>query len=761
MSTQYGKFIGAAAIAFACCATAQARPVVVEESQSLDAPGRGYSYFAQSVAIDRDWALATALRSGDGSFNYPYRQLALLYRRSGNTWSFDRILVNDSTEAVTWNDPKVAMKDGLASVSTAPLRAFRLADGDWHALPNPFPAVHNQGSWANGLTRIDGTTVASIAGRCRFSAITADLLPATADDTWSAPRLVAGNNRLCSISNYSGSMDIEGNRLVFSNPQEDFDSPPTQLRIYRRDAASQPWRLDGTLPTGEYGFAVALTGPGGEDLLVGSWSPSGNDVYRRGTGGWTHAGHLPTLQGFSDFHDGATHFGKGGEFVLVSTARFDDLPSGIAVYRRDADGDYEHVAQLASSRGDELGPVAEISGRTVIVSGWSRETADQGRLYFFELPADLSAPALQDDNFEDGDAAGWTVESGTATVIRRGPSRVLRQSAIPDLSSTPRSGALTIGAAVLAASRTNNQAVQADIQPVTFSRANAWTGLGTRYIDTRNHYSVALIYPDQIALRRVRAGRTQTLASAPVVVRAARRYHLRLESIGSRHRVYLNGRRVLEALDSQLDHGRVAMLSSDASADFDNLTVTPSHRTPLYEAEIPNGSACEQFVREQELRASGVPEWDCSDYEAGYLRQTSVEGIARAAIGPVTDDQIVESRVQLEFFSESGNQDKWLGVMTRYTDENNYYYFALRSSKVMALRKLVNGRIVELGRADFMLPSDAWLTLKLQAVGDRLRAFVNGQLVIQAEDSDHPIGISGIVTWRAAARFDYLRVSQP
>jgi hypothetical protein len=404
------------------------------------------------------------------------------------------------------------------------------------------------------------------------------------------------------------------------------------------------------------------------------------------------------------------------------------------VYRRAANGDYQHVAQLASSRGDER----------------SRDFADQGRLYFFELPEAFSAPALLEDNFEDGNAAGWTVESGTVAVIRRGPSRLLRQS---DITGE--------GAAILAASNMGNQSVQSDIQPVTFAGANAWIGLATRYINARNHYSAALINPGRIALRRTQAGRMVTLASSSIAVGPGRRYNLRLESIGSRHRVYVNGQRVLDALDSQLDRGRVAVLTSKASADFDNVIVTPAHRTPLYEADIANGSACEQFVREQELRASGVPEWDCSDFEAGYLRQTSVEGVARAAIGPVTDDQIVESRMQLEFFSENSPDDKWLGVMTRYTDEDNYYYFALRSSKVVALRKLVDGKIVELGRAGFMLPSDAWLTLKLEAIGKRLRAYVNGQLVIQVEDRSHPEGISGIVTWRAAARFDYLRVMQP
>jgi hypothetical protein len=76
---------------------AQARPVVVEESQSFDPPQAGWTFLGESVAIDGDSALATALFSANGSYEYPYRQLALLYRRAGDTWAFDRVLVDDPT----------------------------------------------------------------------------------------------------------------------------------------------------------------------------------------------------------------------------------------------------------------------------------------------------------------------------------------------------------------------------------------------------------------------------------------------------------------------------------------------------------------------------------------------------------------------------------------------------------------------------------------------------------------------------------------
>jgi hypothetical protein len=264
-----------------------------------------------------------------------------------------------------------------------------------------------------------------------------------------------------------------------------------------------------------------------------------------------------------------------------------------------------------------------------------------------------------------------------------------------------------------------------------------------------------------VTLRRVLAGQHLTLGNRVIPVIEGRRYQLRLENVGSRLRVFVNGQLWLDVYDGTLKAGRAGIVTQGASATIDNVVVTPNYRTPLYEAEIPDGSACEQFVTEKLLRVSGRPEWDCTDYEAGYIRQASLQGDARAAIGPVTNDQAVESRVQLESFADTGGEDQWVGVMTRYTDANNYYYFTLRSSKSMSLRKLVDGRIVELGRTGFTLGVGDWHVYRLEAIGNRIRAYIDGQLLMEAVDDSHPVGISGFATYRAAARFDYLRVVQP
>src|SRR5689334_19096586 len=158
--------------------------------------------------------------------------MALLYRRSGNTWVFDRVLVDDTVDGASFNNPKVAMKDGLAAVSTSPLRMFRrTGNDDWVPLTRPFTAAVGNAAWANGPVRIDGKTIAAIAGRCNHGVVTTDLLA----NAWSTQPALVGNSRICTLANNAAAVDVAGNRLVFTNPQEDSTLPASETRIYERD----------------------------------------------------------------------------------------------------------------------------------------------------------------------------------------------------------------------------------------------------------------------------------------------------------------------------------------------------------------------------------------------------------------------------------------------------------------------------------------------------------------------------------------------
>jgi len=139
-----------------------------------------------------------------------------------------------------------------------------------------------------------------------------------------------------------------------------------------------------------------------------------------------------------------------------------------------------------------------------------------------------------------------------------------------------------------------------------------------------------------------------------------------------------------------------------------------------------------------------------------------VAGDARASIGAPTDDQVVRVRARLDTFAApDGAQERWFGVMARQTDSRNYYYLTLRSSNTLSLRKLVNGVATPLATTAFTVKPATWYDLRLEAVGNQIRAYVNGTLWLEATDDTHPSGTSGPVMYKTAADFDDFSAYQP
>jgi hypothetical protein len=73
----------------------------------------------------------------------------------------------------------------------------------------------------------------------------------------------------------------------------------------------------------------------------------------------------------------------------------------------------------------------------------------------------------------------------------------------------------------------------------------------------------------------------------------------------------------------------------------------------------------------------------------------------------------------------------------------------------------VNGAIVVLGTATLTVAPNSWYDLRLDAVGNDLRAFVNGVQVLQATDASHAIGQGGILMYKSGAEFAGYLAWQP
>ena len=138
---------------------------------------------------------------------------------------------------------------------------------------------------------------------------------------------------------------------------------------------------------------------------------------------------------------------------------------------------------------------------------------------------------------------------------------------------------------------------------------------------------------------------------------------------------------------------------------------------------------------------SGLGFWNLTADGSTVYSQSSVAGEARASACVPADDQVVRVRARLDTFgSPTGTQERWFGVMARHVDDRNYYLLALGSSNTVSLRKVVNGTPTTLASAAFPVLPASWYQLRLDAVGDLLRAYVNGTLLLETTDGALPEG---------------------
>ena len=122
-------------------------------------------------------------------------------------------------------------------------------------------------------------------------------------------------------------------------------------------------------------------------------------------------------------------------------------------------------------------------------------------------------------------------------------------------------------------------------------------------------------------------------------------------------------------------------------------------------------------------------------------------------------NQVVSARVRpLSFGPTSGSQDPWVGIAARVANENNYVYLTLRRSGQLSLRKLVNGSIQQIAAVPQTLTPGTWYDLRLEIIGNSIRAHVNGDLRIEANDATIPgSGRNAVLMYRTAADLtDYI-----
>jgi pectate lyase len=140
--------------------------------------------------------------------------------------------------------------------------------------------------------------------------------------------------------------------------------------------------------------------------------------------------------------------------------------------------------------------------------------------------------------------------------------------------------------------------------------------------------------------------------------------------------------------------------------------------------------------------------------------QNSAEGPASSVTGYAsTADQSIVARVR-EVAVGTGTQP-WFGLFVRYRDANNYYYVTVRNSNEISLRRSLSGAVTVLDSAPFTVTTGSWYKLRLEAIQDQLRVYVDGRLSLEGTDASIGEGRYGDIMYKAATIYDDVTVTQP
>ena len=256
-----------------------------------------------------------------------------------------------------------------------------------------------------------------------------------------------------------------------------------------------------------------------------------------------------------------------------------------------------------------------------------------------------------------------------------------------------------------------------------------------------------LLERDEIDSGRV----TAPLVQADGAVAIDTTHRMRLEAIGEHIRVLVDDRVVINVRDSSLSGGVPGLMTYKTRADFDNVVVNAN---PAYVAFADSfGGSSWHWHTEP-------GEWTRVEANGSWVyRQGDLSGDARllrtgaeAGLGTL-GDQIVQADLRPTAFSGA---DRWVGLIARYRDSGNYHYVTLRSSGSLQIRKLVDGTIQTLASVPFTVQTDVTYRVRFEAIGTRLRAYVNGTLQAEATDASltREMSSAGVAMYKAALAED-------
>ncbi|MCP4662711.1 MAG: hypothetical protein GY856_45540 [bacterium] len=178
--------------------------------------------------------------------------------------------------------------------------------------------------------------------------------------------------------------------------------------------------------------------------------------------------------------------------------------------------------------------------------------------------------------------------------------------------------------------------------------------------------------------------------------------------------------------------------------------------------------------------------WETLD---GHLIQKTDDPRQLNAIRYILTPRIADATIETEVRVRPDRPEQWTssaadealarnirfiigaGIIFRMQNPDNYYMFRLAGEEGAVLGRMIDGQWNEQDLCnprvrDFLEGSrigfraDNWYRLKVEAYANRLIVYINDEPVCSAVDNTFSVGGVGLVTFKTAADFDYIKVTR-
>jgi hypothetical protein len=738
-----------ALVSFALLGTAWARPALIAPIRLAVPPTAGEETWYLQPVIDGDTLMVEVMQRGSAAQTTSIR---IFERASNGSWNYAGVLTNGSGA--------LFLQGALAVVSTQDnIRVFERGAQGWTQTATLSSGVPKGSDLP---FRVDNGAI--FMRRHHDSSDTAcvrDWVLRKVNTQWQQTATVGPPN--CGDQGSQTADVNEGRALVVNQPPDIVTpQPPADVLV---DTGAASWSRVATLPAPRPQSPVTYVpwfGPAGS--ISSSWAYVEPRVLYRNSGANNWAAHGRLAEPEADLNP-SSYGGvlRGNTLVLQGQECDYELPNfdddnltqwrALRVYRPRDNGSFDYYAKLAADFDVGAWSVSGDGRRVAAISLSSNHFGEPIHLFVFEIPDSVSFAGTQQDTFETGNFARWTPTGGEFGVATNGATRVLRQTSLAGDAG-----------AYLTALDWGDQSIEADIRPLAYAGKDRWFGLVARRVDARNYYYVTFRATDpgygMISLRRLRDGVVTDLDqpryALPFV--PGHNYRVRLEAVGDQLAVFVDGIPVLHVKDSSFTHGHPGIAGYRASFETDNVIVSPATRFLV---------RFDSSDRDWASPPAGLTgQWGIS-YDAGsdigFRRQGDTSGDARWFSTTGIGNQVVSARVRpMSYGAATGTQDPWVGIAAHVIDEQNYWYLTLRRSNQVSLRRVVNGTVQVIATVPQVVTAGAWHDLRLEIIGTNIRAYVNGDLKIQASDSTMTGGgRSALLMYKTAADFATYIAYQP